>query len=234
MRCRSCAARNPVGYTYCLACGAQVRRTTFWLKSPEPIWERAYCLVRMENRTGDSDAGTGQSDVGTGYPLDVLRRGGRALTIGSDADCEIVLDHPSVSPRHAWMIRHGDGFLIEDNDSEHGTFVNEKQVSRARRVKLRDTVRVGECQLLYALSDQICPYCHTPDTLVPLNEAQIARQDGRQDGATGLAVPTHSCHQCGREFWIVASRWAGWRRRYQWRLQSVRKALAARAVPHDA
>lgn len=227
MRCRSCAARNPAGYTYCLACGAQVRRERLWPKGPEPIWQHAYCLVRMEDRTG-------QAEIGAGYPLDVLRRGGRALTIGSDDESEIVLDHPSVSPRHAWVIRHGDGFLVEDAESEHGTFINEKSCARARRLRLRDTVRVGDCQLVYALSDPICPYCHTPDTLVPLNEAQIAREDGRQDGATGLAVPTHTCHQCGREFWIVASRWAGWRRRWQWRLQNVRRRLAARRAPRDA
>ena len=175
----------------------------------------------MEDRTGPSE-------IGTGYPLDVLRRGGRALTIGSDDACEIVLDHPSVAPRHAWAIRHGDGFLIEDAESEHGTFVNEKSCARARRLRLRDTVRVGDCQLVYALSDPICPYCHTPDTLVPLNEAQIAREDGRRDGATGFAVPTHTCHQCGREFWIVASRWEGWRRRWQWRIQNVRRRLSGR------
>jgi hypothetical protein len=192
-----------------------------WPKSPEAIWQRTYCLVRMEDRTG-------QADVGTGYPLDVLRRGGRAITIGSDDDCEIVLDHPSVEPRHAWVIRHGDGFLIEDAETEQGTFVNDKSCARARRLRVRDTVRVGDCQLVYALSDPICPYCHTTDTLVPLNEAQIARQDGRQDGATGIAVPTHSCHQCGREFWIVTSRQAGWWRRWQWQVQAVKKRLASR------
>lgn len=185
----------------------------------------------MEDRTG-------QDQIGTGYPLDVLRRGGRALTIGSDADCEIVLDHASVSARHAWMIRHGDGFLIEDAESAEGTFVNEKAFTRARRLHLRDSVRVGDCQLVYALSDPICPHCHTTDTLLPLDEArrrgQATRpadhgdQGERQDGATGLAVPTHACHQCGREFWIVASRWAGWWRVLLWRSQVLRRLLATR------
>ena len=225
MRCRSCAARNPVGYTYCLACGARVRRDTFWPRSPEPIWQRSYCLVRMEDVTG-------QDQIGTGYPLDVLRQGGRALTIGRDEDCEIVLDHPSVSPRHAWMIRHGDGYLIEDAESAGGTFVNEKSFPRARRLHLRDTVRVGDCQLVYALSDPICPYCHTTDTLVTLDgvrsPGQTGHQDERQDGATGPAAPTHACHQCGREFWIVGSKWVGWWRRWQWRSQMLRRLLAAR------
>ena len=218
VRCRSCAARNPVGYTFCLACGARVRRDALWPRSPEVIWQRTYCLVRMEDQTG-------QDQIGTGYPLDVLRRGGRALTIGSDDDCEIVLDHPSVEPRHAWMIRHGDGFLIEDAEGEGETFVNDKAVSRARRLHLRDTVRVGDCQLVYALSDPICPHCHTTDTLLPLDAKQLARQGARQDRATGLAVPTHACHQCGREFWIVASRWAGWQRVVTWRTQMLRRLL---------
>jgi len=28
--------------------------------------------------------------------------------------------------------------------------------------------------------------------------------------------PTHECHECGRQFWFVRSRWAGWRRKLAW------------------
>lgn len=217
MRCQSCAARTPPGYSFCLGCGARVRKEPFWPRSPESLWQRAYCLVRMADRASDQD-------VGTGYPLDVLRRGSLALTIGSDADCEIVLDHPSVEPRHAWLIRHGDGFVIEDADTDAGTFVNDRQAKRPRRLKLRDIVRVGECRLVYALSDQLCPHCLTPDTLVPLDDISVSRQDG----ATGLAAPTHACHRCGREYWIVTSRREGWRRRAQWIAQTGRNWLADR------
>ncbi|MCC7369868.1 MAG: FHA domain-containing protein [Chloroflexi bacterium] len=238
MRCRTCAARNPAGYPYCLTCGTRVRRETFWPQCPEPLWQHAYCLVRMEDRdgAGPSDAGApdaGPSDrVGTGYPLDVLRRGGRALTIGSGADCEIVLDHPSVAARHAWLIRHGDHFLIDDADTRDGTFVNGERVKRARRLKVRDTVRLGECQLVYALAEQICPRCHLPDTLTALDDLVAERQDG----ATGLAVPTHACPQCGHEYWIVASRREGWRRSWLWRWQASRRLLAMRGkrAPEDA
>jgi hypothetical protein len=163
-------------------------------------------------------------DIGTGYLLDVLRRGSHALTIGSDADCEVVLEHESVAPRHAWLFRHGDGFLIEDADTEHGTFVNDRQASRPRRLKLRDTVRVGECQLVYALADRLCSHCLVPDTLVPLDDISVPRQDG----ATGLAAPTHACPRCGREYWIVASRREGWQRRARWLAQTGRIWLSAR------
>lgn len=220
VRCRSCAARNPAGYPYCLTCGTRIRRETFWPQRPEPLWQHAYCLVRMEDR----DAAGASVEVGTGYPLDVLRRGGRALTIGSGSDCEIVLAHPSVAERHAWLIRQGDHFLIDDSDTEDATFVNDERIKRARRLKVRDTVRVGECQLVYALAEQICPRCHLPDTLTALDDVVAERQDG----ATGLAIPTHACPQCGHEYWIVDSRREGWRRLWLWQWQALRRLLATR------
>ena len=30
--------------------------------------------------------------------------------------------------------------------------------------------------------------------------------------------PTHECRQCGRQFWLVRSRWEGWRLLIGWRL----------------
>ena len=224
-RCRSCAARNPVGFTFCLACGARVRQESLWPRGPEPIWQRSYCLVWMEDQTG-------QPETGTGYPLDVIRRAGAALTIGSDDASDIVLDHPSVSARHAWLIRHGDGFLIEDAESEAGTFVNEEQVTRARRLHLRDAVRIGACALVYALGDDVCPHCHSADSLVAVTDprrkrrADAIEQAVAEAAATGPAAPTHECHQCGRQFWVVASRWAGWWRRWQWRSQVLVRQLA--------
>ena len=33
--------------------------------------------------------------------------------------------------------------------------------------------------------------------------------------------PTHECRQCGRQFWLVRSRWEGWRRQIGWRLTTL-------------
>lgn len=37
VRCRSCGAANPAGFTFCLACGRRVWGNRFWLRAPEPL-----------------------------------------------------------------------------------------------------------------------------------------------------------------------------------------------------
>src|SRR5690606_4383398 len=44
-------------------------------------------------------------------------------TIGRAADNDIVLDDPSVSRRHARVVRRRNGFVVEDLDSFNGTTV---------------------------------------------------------------------------------------------------------------
>ncbi|MGE3910068.1 MAG: FHA domain-containing protein [Chloroflexota bacterium] len=236
-RCQVCAARNPVGFTYCLTCGARVRQRSWWPRGPEPIWQRSYCLVRMEDRTG-------AAEVGTGYPLDELRQSRSALTIGSDETSDIVLAHPSVAPHHAWLIREGGGFLIEDADSEAGTFVNDQPISRACRLRVRDTVRIGECALVYALADDVCPYCHSADSLISVADARRQREaaaperdadDGDAESAlpdmqAAAPGPSHECHHCGRQFWVVTTRWAGWWRWLQWRTRALQRQVVARQL----
>jgi predicted component of type VI protein secretion system len=69
------------------------------------------------------------------------------LLIGRDQDCDVVIDDPSVSRKHAKLIvTNGDVHVISDFGSKHGTFVKEngswKRVSSAE-VKMHDRVKLG-------------------------------------------------------------------------------------------
>jgi pSer/pThr/pTyr-binding forkhead associated (FHA) protein len=72
-------------------------------------------------------------------------------TIGRAADCDLLLDDPSVSRLHAVAQVTPDGYLaIQDRDSSNGTWLNRNgRWVRARRIVLgtRDRVRFGDAEV---------------------------------------------------------------------------------------
>jgi len=53
------------------------------------------------------------------------------LVIGRGSDCDLVLDEPEMSRRHAVIENSGDGMFLRDLGSSNGTFVNGVQVRNA-------------------------------------------------------------------------------------------------------
>ena len=53
------------------------------------------------------------------------------LVIGRGSDCDLVLDEPEMSRRHAVIENSGDGMYLRDLGSSNGTFVNGVQVRNA-------------------------------------------------------------------------------------------------------
>jgi hypothetical protein len=72
----------------------------------------------------------------------------KTKTLGRDADCDIVLDHESVSRIHAQIRLTDEGYLaVQDASSGNGTFLNRnKQWIRIKKVVLgtEDRIRFGE------------------------------------------------------------------------------------------
>ncbi len=65
--------------------------------------------------------------------------GGAPETIGRDAGCDIPIDDPSASRRHARFTPTPEGYLVEDLGSKNGTLVND---APCRNTVLRDGDRV--------------------------------------------------------------------------------------------
>ena len=63
--------------------------------------------------------------------------------IGRRVDANIVLTHPLVSRHHARIVREGEGFVVIDLNSSHGTFVNGNRISR-QPLRPRDRIRLGD------------------------------------------------------------------------------------------
>jgi hypothetical protein len=80
------------------------------------------------------------------------------LSVGRQPDCDLVLDHPSVSKLHAvlrWDAAHG-RCSVQDQGSTNGTFLNAS--SRVRKETLLrdgDILSFGEVQYWYLLSETL-------------------------------------------------------------------------------
>jgi len=70
-------------------------------------------------------------------------------TLGRSRDCDLLVEDPNVSRRHAELVREGSAYWIVDLDSTNGVEVNGKP---ARRAKLEegDTFVVGETEIAFS------------------------------------------------------------------------------------
>ena len=71
-----------------------------------------------------------------------LELGAETASIGRDATSTIVLPDVSVSRRHAQVEPNGNFYLIRDNGSTNGTFVNGQKVTKVT-LNHGDTVTIG-------------------------------------------------------------------------------------------
>ena len=69
-----------------------------------------------------------------------------SLSLGRAPDADVVIDQPSVSSRHARLLRRGTQLAIEDLGSANGTWVNGQRVQHAALQPGTD-VRLGEASL---------------------------------------------------------------------------------------
>lgn len=73
------------------------------------------------------------------------------ITVGRAADCQLVLDDPSLSRKHAKVRGTGRRLDVEDLGSSNGTFVNGRKVGQATAGP-GDTIRFGE--LSFRIEDE--------------------------------------------------------------------------------
>ena len=82
---------------------------------------------------------------------------GEDVTLGREADNQVVLKDPSISRKHARLTRVEDGWDLIDLHSGNGTYVNGKRIDRAL-VKNNDEIRLGSATFRFAdTSDGLRP-----------------------------------------------------------------------------
>ena len=70
------------------------------------------------------------------------------VVVGRDPNVDLTLLSPSVSRRHAKLMRDGDGYSLEDLGSSNGTFLNGERLAGRRALKSGDQIRLGQAILL--------------------------------------------------------------------------------------
>jgi hypothetical protein len=73
---------------------------------------------------------------------------GPLLTLGRSRDCDIPIDDPSVSRRHAEVHRDADGFVLVDLGSTNGTQVNGHKIDRSP-LQNGDRITLGQTELRF-------------------------------------------------------------------------------------
>ena len=72
----------------------------------------------------------------------------RVIVIGRSSDCDIVVDDPNVSRRHAEVRRIGDGYSLVDLGSTNGTEVNGQRI-RETALMNGDVIAVGTTRITF-------------------------------------------------------------------------------------
>lgn len=70
--------------------------------------------------------------------------------VGRDLDCEVRLNHPSVSRKHAFVTTSGDHWFLKDSSSANGVKVNGLKVSD-KQLSSNDVISLGDIDCLFEL-----------------------------------------------------------------------------------
>jgi pSer/pThr/pTyr-binding forkhead associated (FHA) protein len=73
----------------------------------------------------------------------------RGATIGRSRECDIVVDDPGVSRRHAAVRGGPDGWVVEDLGSTNGSAVNGVALEGARVLASGDQIELGSTTLRF-------------------------------------------------------------------------------------
>ena len=122
--------------------------------SPRTVY--AGDVLRIGDLTGNSLSLSLKGPAGGGVqtrPLGMQQMAQLQLAvIGRDPACQVHLDHPSVSRRHAEIRRQPDGsFVIRDLGSANGTFVDGQRVVAWLPLHKGAVVQIGPYKLVYDL-----------------------------------------------------------------------------------
>jgi FHA domain len=74
---------------------------------------------------------------------------GNGATLGRSDGADINVNDPFASSAHARIFQRGDYMYLEDMGSTNGTYLNGRQVRTAERLKVADTIRIGDTEYRY-------------------------------------------------------------------------------------
>lgn len=145
--CQECGFQNPESANYCSRCGAL-------LVKGEPPVETTQALGPddvgdlLHDEVGGIDGPALVVRTGGGRAGETFRPVGQRTRIGRSPDCEIFLDDVTVSRNHAVLVEQDGAWVVEDQGSLNGTFVNRHRIDSAR-LQNGDEVQVGKYRMTF-------------------------------------------------------------------------------------
>src|SRR6185312_9855408 len=77
-----------------------------------------------------------------------LALGEGQFVVGRSAGCQLSLDDPLVSRRHAMIVVSGDGVTVEDLESRNGVVVNGNRITERTKITPGDKILIGSQELI--------------------------------------------------------------------------------------
>ena len=74
---------------------------------------------------------------------------GRPVTVGRAPDNDIVIDNLAVSTLHARVMQMQDHYMVEDQQSMNGTFVNNRRVQQRTVLRDGDAISIGKHTIVF-------------------------------------------------------------------------------------
>ena len=113
-------------------------------------------------------------------------------TIGRDDSCELLLNDEGISRIHCRIVQKGEIHFIRDNNSTNGVYVNGDKVEGSRELKINDTIRIGDCLLLFTSDVQTDPHALTAlNDIVDSPSKPAETQKGKLPENVTESVSTH-------------------------------------------
>lgn len=126
--CPVCASINRGDANFCLRCGANLKLT-----AAENLDRRPHLIAV---------ATTGEESLAC-----ILNRG--EILIGRTLNNDFVIEHPSVSKRHAQINTSNGSHIVKDLGSSNGTFINGQRIMAATKLEDGCEVRFGRARYVY-------------------------------------------------------------------------------------
>jgi len=148
--CPQCGFQNPEAASYCAKCGALLVRedsgpeTTISI-APEDVEEGGLTLDELGIKGPALVVRSGGGRAG-----EVFKPTGERTSIGRSPDCEIFLDDVTVSRKHALLVQEGSRFLLQDEGSLNGTYLNRHRIETAELAD-GDEVQIGKYRLTFLM-----------------------------------------------------------------------------------
>ncbi|WP_116998574.1 FHA domain-containing protein [Desertimonas flava] len=149
--CNSCGHRNPPESAFCSSCGNPLDSLddrTVTIAAVDPLQDAAGghddVVVPVGSLPKDSAVLIVRSgpQAGERFVLD-----DRVTHLGRHPDSEIMLDDITVSRRHVAIERTPQGYVVSDEGSLNGTYINQERVDRAV-LRHGDELQIGKFRLV--------------------------------------------------------------------------------------